>query len=60
MTPEIKGEDLAANWSLSFDELALIGTKRISVRLRFALLLRFRQLKGLFPDDASENSSGSH
>lgn len=32
-------------------ELALIGTKQHNVRFGFAVLLRFRQIKGLFPND---------
>ncbi|MEN5278887.1 DUF4158 domain-containing protein [Brucella sp. TWI432] len=54
MVQSIEDHDLVANWSLSFDELALIGTKRHSVRLGFAVLLRFRRLMGQFPKDRSE------
>jgi TnpA family transposase len=56
MASPVENEELAADWSLSFDEVALIGTKRFSVRLRVAVLLRFRQLKGYFPNDISEIS----
>jgi TnpA family transposase len=45
---------IAADWSLSFDEMSLIETKATKARLAFGVMLRFRQLKGRFPRDRDE------
>lgn len=59
MVQSIEDHDLIANWSLSFDEFALIATKRHKVRFCFAVLLRFRQIKGRFPHDRTEVPSSA-
>ena len=50
----VEDHDLITDWSLPFDELSFIGTKRRNVRFGFAGLLRFRQTKGRFPNNRTE------
>lgn len=47
-------EDLTANWHILPHEQELIGSKRGTTRLGFALLLKFFQLEGRFPSGPHE------
>ena len=47
-------EDLIASWTLDEDDWLLLANKTGATRLGFALLLKFFDLEGRFPADASE------
>jgi hypothetical protein len=54
MQSDYSEDTIAADWSLSFGEMALIEAKAAKARLGFGVLLRFRRLRGRFPRDRSE------
>ena len=58
MTLEALSPDLITDWSLFFDELELIETKRMAVRPQFAFLLRYRRLHGVFPKSMADAPTG--
>ena len=47
-------EDLIAGWTLMEADQALVGNKTGATRLGFALLLKFFELEGRFPEDAGD------
>jgi TnpA family transposase len=49
-----KNEELTEHWSIDAEEQALILQKKGANRLGFALLLKFFQLKGRFPEKKNE------
>lgn len=47
-------EELTERWSLSFDELTELAERTYPNRLGFAVLLKFLQVEGRFPDRAAD------
>ena len=56
MAQEYDGEELVVYWTLLPAEAALVGGKRGPARLGFAVLLKFFQREGRFPQRSQDVS----